>query len=260
MPRFVVQPSTPSAAGPGTAVVDVRVTTALGTSPLTLGDQFTYSGVPPEPSPDGLGAATSAEPTTSVTVVPRAHGDLLLAMVSTENAARVTVSGGGLSWDKVLDQGDTVAGDGGQISVWDARATPGGSGPVTVDSAISGNGSWAQTLQVEAFTDAGGIGATAFASGSADQSTSVVITPQQSGSWVSVAGYDADSPAALTPLPAPFPALVLDGSYTDTVEMAQMWFQHTAVGTTAAGSVVAGDVLAPPGRWDLGAVEVLPAT
>jgi len=239
--------------------VNVQVTTQLGTSPLSEGDQFTYVDVPPVPTPDGIGADTSATPTASVTITPSAAGDLLVAMVATFNAANVTISGGGLSWNNVLDQRDSVVGDGGLISVWDARDAPGSTAPVSVDSAISDNGPWSQTLQVEAFQDAGGIGATAFASGSGD-STAVNVTPEMTGSWIAIAGFDADSTATVTPFPPPWPiSLVLDGSYSDNVEQSQMWFQHVAAGTTAYGTVVAGDDLSPPGHWDLGAVEVLPA-
>jgi len=258
-PAFVQPTPTGPAPGGSTATVDVQVSTTLGTSPLVQGDQFTFTNVPPVPVPDGIGADTSAAPTASVTITPGATGDLLVAMIATFNGATVRVSGGGLTWSTALDQADTVTGDGGRISVWTARNTADAVVPVTVTSAISNNGSWAQTLQVEAFRHAVGIGATAFASGTpGGQAPNVLITPWETGSWIALAGFDPDSTTTVASLPPPWPvSLGLDGSYSDTVEQSQMWFQHVTVGPSGGGTVVAGDTLSPEGHWDLAAVEII---
>lgn len=242
---------------PSTMTYDVQVHTALGVSAPVAGDQFTYQDIPPAPSLDASGHDTSNGPSADVTVAPESSGDLLVAMVSTFNASTVTVSGGGLTWTNVVDDNDYVPDDGGLISVWTAR-DPSAS-PIAVDSAISDNGGWDQTLQVEAFAGAGGIGSTAYANGTGATQPSASFTPQAPGSWIQAVGFDADSTAIVSPVsPSGVVPEVLDGSYSDTVEDAQMWFLHATDGAPL-GSVAIGATLSPPGRWDFGVVEILPA-
>ncbi len=210
----------------------------------------------PRVSPDGMATSTSAT-STSATLTPDSPGDLLVASVSTFNEATVSVSGGGLTWTNVLNQHDNVPSDGGLISVWTAREpSTFPTSATTVTSTISGNGGWAQTLNVTAYAGASGIGQTGFANGSAASSPSLTITPQQTGSWVSTAGYDAGSTTTVTPGAGE----VLDASAQDNVDLTEMWSQHTTTTTTAGTPVTVGDTLSPAGVWDLGAVEIMPAS
>ena len=242
---------------PTSMTYDVQVHTPLGASAPGPRDQFTYQDIPPAPSLDASGHDTSNGPSAEVMVEPKSSGDLLVAMISTFNAATVSVSGGGLTWTDVLNDSDHVPGDGGLISVWTTRETS--TSPVTVDSAISDNGGWDQTLQVEAFAGAGGVGSTAYANGTGASLPSASLMPQAPGSWIQAVGFDADSTAAVSPSsPSGVVPEVLDGSYSDTFESAQMWFLHDTDGTPL-GSVTVGATLSPPGRWDFGVVEVIPA-
>jgi len=219
----------------------------------------------PEVSPDGSATVTSSATSTGVTVTPNSPGDLLVASVSTYNGATVTISGGGLTWTNVLNKADTISGDGGLISVWEAREPSTFPAPATaVVSTISGNAGWDQTLDVEAYAGASGIGATAFANGPKTTNPTLTLTPQQTGSWISTAGFDADSTATVTP----GSGQTLDGAFQDTTNDAEMWFQHdtTTDGsgqlipafTTAGQQVTVADALSPVGVWDLGAVEITP--
>lgn len=249
-------PPAPGSVPASGLTVDVTVANLFGTSPLNPYDEFTYGGAP-EVRADGAAAVTSSADSASVTLTPGSPGDLLVASVATYNGSTVSISGAGLSWTKVLDQADTVTGDGGLISVWDARAPS--TSPVaalTVASAISGNDGWDQTLDVTAYAGAAGVGSTAFANGPDGPPPSLTVVPQDTGSWIATVGFDADSMTTVTP----GVGQSLDGTFPDTTEDAQMWFQHDLLGTTASHDLTVGDTLSPTGRWDLGAVEILPAS
>jgi len=237
--------------------VDVAVTTQLGTSPLNPADQFTYIGNH-EVVPDGAAAVTSSGASASVTVTPTSPGDLLVAYIATFNGttfngATVSVSGGGLGWTNVLNQADAVTGDGGLISVWEAREPATFPAPATtVVSAISGNDGWDQTLDVVAYDGAVAVGARGFTSGPDSSAPTLTFVPQSSGSLIAVIGFDADSTTTVTP----GAGQMLDGSFQDNVENSQMWFQHDTVATTALQDTTVGDSLSPAGKWDLCAIEI----
>lgn len=250
--------NSPSDPVPNTMTYDVEIHTALGASAPVAGDQFTYEDIAPAPSLDTSGHDTSDGPADDVTLEPTSSGDLLVAMISTFDAATVKVSGGGLIWTNVLNDSDQVPGDGGLLSVWDARDTT--AAPITVDSAISGNGLWDQTLQVQAFAGAGGIGSTAYANGTGATQPSAALMPQAAGSWIEALGFDADSITTVSPTsPSGVVREVLDGSYSDPVENAQMWFLHGSDGTPDGATGSIGAMLSPAGRWDFALFEVIAA-
>ncbi|HXX89177.1 MAG TPA: IPT/TIG domain-containing protein [Acidimicrobiales bacterium] len=251
-----VPPSATDVSKESDTAVDVTVSTQLGTSPLNPDDLFTYIGLH-EVVPDGAAAVASSAASASVTVNPTSPGDLLVAYIATYNGAAVSVSGGGLGWTNVLNQADAVAGDGGLISVWDAQEPSTFPVPATtVVSAITGNDGWDQTLDVVAYAGAAAVVAKGFTNGPNTSAPSLTVVPQASGSWIAVVGFDADSTTTVTP----GAGQMLDGSFQDTTEDAQMWFQHDTVGTTALQDTTVGDTLSPAGKWDLGAVEILHQT
>ena len=186
------------------------------------------------------------------------QGDLLVATVSTVNSAAVTVSSPDhpeITFTRAFDQGDTIAGDGGRVSVWEAEIPVNDwVGSMTVTSSISGNGSWSQTLTVQELNGAAGIGATAFANGPRTSTPAVSLTPTQPGSLIGGAGFAADNETTV----AAGTNQALDSSTQDTTDLAQMWTQHHLFGTTAGQAVSLSDTLSPVSIWDLAAYEVTP--
>jgi hypothetical protein len=223
------------------------------TSIKTFSLQVTYVG-PILVRADGAAAVTSANLSASVTLTPGSRGDLLVAYIATYNGATVNVSGGGLNWIPAGTATDPTVGDGGLLSVWDAREPTTPPAATTVVSDITGNGSWSQTLDVVAYAGASGVGALGFDQGPGSQTPSLSLWPEAGGSLIGVVGFDPDSATEVTP----GANQVLDLSAVDTVENAQMWFQHLSLSTTAGQEVTVGDSLSPSGKWDLGAAEILP--
>ena len=94
-------------------------------------------------------------------------------------------------WSQIFNQADSISGDGGRISVWQAQIPDCYRNSVEVDSAITGNLGWAQSLVVEEFDGAAAVANTvppAFAHGAVGTSPSVNITSQSSGSWTRRSG------------------------------------------------------------------------
>jgi hypothetical protein len=158
-----------------------------------------------------------------------------------------------------LNQADSISGDGGRISVWQAQVPDCPRAFLDVQSAITGNLGWAQTLVVEDFNGAAAVANTvppAFATGAVGSSPSVSITPQQTGSWIAAAGFDADSPTNVTP----GSNQSVSATAQDNVFNTEMWFQYHGFASTASRPVTMNDTLSPSGAWDLAAVEIMPQT
>ena len=200
-------------------------------------------------STNGKGTVTSRPISTSQ------PGELLVATVTSDgprtSTQTATVSGGGLAWSRVA-QANAVAGD---SEVWQATAPAALSG-ATITS-TQGFGGYDQTLVVNAFRGAAGVGASGFASSSTG-TPAVSLTTTAAGSYVLGAGIDWDH--SIYRSPAPGQILLqqwVDEVAPDYTNGDTFWAQATTIPVTAAGTPVTIADTAPVGdRWNMVAVEV----
>ena len=242
-------------------------TTAVG-STATISDSASSGWdlaaveiVPAVPTPvavDGQVSALDSSGTGTVTAAglsTTAAGDVLVATVSADaysaGSQSATVTGGGLTWSLVQRENATP----GDAEVWTATAPSALSGAsFTSTLAVSG---LAQSLTVVAFKNASGIGASA-AANAATGAPSVSLTTTQAGSMVIGAGYDWDAPTART-VPAG-QTMVREDGLPESGTGGDFWTQRLSATTTAAGVTATIDDTAPTTeKWDLAAVEVVPA-
>jgi hypothetical protein len=194
-------------------------------------------------SQDGRGTQTTPPLTTST------GGELLLCFAASDGPVgqTVTVSGGGLKWSPVR-RADTRAGD---AEIWQAVAPAALSGATF--TATQSSGGYDQSLEVVAFTGAGGVGASTGV-GAASGGPTANVTTTAAGSWVFGVGNDWDRGVART-LRA---GQSLEHQWVDTGTGDTFWMQRQTTPAGAAGSVVPISDIAPTGdQWNLAAVEVL---
>ncbi len=183
-----------------------------------------------------------------------AAGDQLLALVSSDGPADVAqtsvVSGAGLSWSLVR----RANGQPGTSEVWRA-VVPAGAGAITV-TATPQQGGYDQSLTVLAFRGAAGTGSSAGA-GAASGTPGVALKTSRAGSWTFGAGNDWNQAAGRTA----GSGQEIRHQWLDTGVGDTFWAQSRTGPSGAAGSVVTLDDPAPAGaRWNLSAVEVVPAS
>lgn len=185
-----------------------------------------------------------------------APGELLLAFVSSDGPSGggtqtfSSVTGGGLTW-RLRRRANAQAGT---AEIWAANA------PVTLSNATvtatRGSGSYNGSITVVAFAGADQTidGATAAASASTG-AASVSLTNTRAGSWVWGVGNDWDKATART----------VGANQTKVDEFLAptgdtLWVQRQNAATPASGTQVTLNDTAPTAdRWNLAAVEVIPA-
>lgn len=228
-------------------------------------DRWDLTAVEIAPAPTGtpgfatdvIRTAMQTTPAASFTSPPlstSASGELLLAMVSTDGPKQPTqsvtsVSGGGLTWTRAARANAAW----GAAEVWQAyAASPLNGAAVT---AALGNAPFDGSITIVAFTGAQtAVGATAAQAGTTG-SPAVSLMTTTAGSTVWGVGHDWTHAAAVTA--AGGQALVsefLDTSVHDT-----SWTQQTAAASSAGTTIGLADTGPTADRWDMAAVEVVPA-
>jgi len=193
----------------------------------------------------GTGTVTTPGLTTA------AAGDVLVATVSADATGTynqsATVTGGGLAWTLVQQQ-NGVQGD---AEVWTATAPTALAGATFTSTLTS---AMTQSLTVVAFRNAAGVGASATAGG-VSGAPSVSLTTTRAGSMIIAAGDDWDSATPRT-VPAGQTLLQEDGVSSGD----DFWTQVIDATTTTTGSTATITDTAPTNeKWNLAAVEVIPA-
>ena len=194
----------------------------LPSSPLGVERQWSTNGK----GPVSAGPVTTTSPNT-----------LLVAFVTSDGTASptqsVSVSGGGLTWTRVR-QANAQYGD---AEVWQAMAPALLAGAtITSTPAIA---SYDQSLLVETFHGAAGVGASGAASAPGG-TTSVSVTTTAPGSLVFSAGMDWDH--SIYPTPVTGEMLVhqwIDETAPNYTAGDTFWVQATAAPVPAAAAVVA---------------------
>lgn len=191
----------------------------------------------------------------SPTLSTAAPGELLLAFVSSDGPKAggqtfSSVTGGGLTW-RLRRRANAQAGT---AEVWAANAPL----PLTNASvtATRSNGSYVGSITVVTFTGADQIvdGTTAAAS-AATGAPSVSLTTTRAGGWVWGVGNDWDKATARTVGPNQTKVDEFLPSVGDT-----LWVQRQNAATPfAATPVTLNDTAPTTDRWNLAAVEILPA-
>ena len=182
-------------------------------------------------------------------------GEVLLALVQSDGPGAAggqttTVTGAGLTWTLVSREN----GQAGVSEIWKATAATTLSG-ATVTATQSSTSNYHQSLTVIALTGVAGIGATAHAN-AATAAPTVSLTSTRAGSLVFGAGNDWDGATARTV--GAGQAMLRE--YRDTVSGDDFWAQKVTAPTGATGSTVTVNDTAPTAdRWNLVAVEVIPA-
>ncbi len=200
--------------------------------------------------------ATAAGSIASPVFSTAAPGELLLAFITSDGPSGggsqtfSKVTGGGLSW-RLRRRANSQAGT---AEIWAANA----SGLLTnaTVTAARGSGSYPGSITVVTLTGADQIvdGSTA-AAGAASGAPSVSLTTGRAGSWVWGVGNDWDRAAARTVGANQTKVDEFLPSVGDT-----MWVQRQASATPLGGTQVTLNDTAPSNdRWNLAAVEVLPA-
>jgi len=196
---------------------------------------------------DGKGAVTTPAFTTAT------PGELLVAFVASDGGnpgQTATVSGAGLTWTLAKRANAQL----GTAEVWTARA-PGALTNVQVTSTPS-QANFDESLTVETFAGAAGIGATA-AGSAATGAPGVALTTTADGSWVHGVGNDWDGAVARTPRSGQ----ELVHQWVDTDVGDTFWSQRTsAVSRGTAVAVTLGATAPTNHRWNMAAVEVKPGT
>jgi chitodextrinase len=183
-------------------------------------------------------------------------GELLVAFVTSDGPSGAggvsfsSVVGGGLTW-RLRQRTNTQAGT---AEIWQAAA-PSTLGSAVVTATRSG-GAWQGAMTVAAFTgaDTATLGAVASAN-AATGAPRVSLTTTRANSWVWGVGIDWDKATART-LGAG--QALVDQYFSPGGDT--YWTQRRDAPTPSAGSSVTLDDMAPAtDRWNLSAVEVLPA-
>ena len=197
----------------------------------------------------------ASSPVTAPPLTTTAAGDLILAFVSADGPSGQvqkvkSVTGGGLTWT-LASRANMVKGTG-TAEVWQAYATS----PlkaVTIKATLEDK-NWDGAITVAAFTGAASaVGATASA-GARKGAPAVTVTTTAPGSLVLAAGHNWSNDTTETPVAGQrVLAQVLDTRVKDTY-----WAQQTAP-VAVPGKVTVADTAPLDGRWELAAVEVLPA-
>jgi large repetitive protein len=249
----------------------LTATTTIAGSTATIKDTAPTSGawnlaaveiVPTAVTPVAIDAqvtavtSTDSNTLTSPSLTTTVAGDVLVALVSANSGdvssnRTTTVSGAGLTWT-LAARNNTQGGD---AEVWTAVASSVLSG-VTVTSTLSGDPD-AQALTVIAFKNAVGIGATKTAAAASGAPT-VALTTTRAGSMVVATGNDWDGPTHHAV--ASGQTLVNEYQYNDGVANADFWTQRLTATTATAGSTATIKDTAPTSdKYELAAVEVVPA-
>jgi hypothetical protein len=163
-------------------------------------------------------------------------------------AQQTTVSGSGLSWS-LVKRSNTQAG---VVEIWTARTTAQlTSLSVTATPSRAG---YDGLLAVFGFANASGVGV-AGGGGAPTGAPDIYLPGIGTGSWVFAVGNDWDRSVARTPVTGQvLQHQWLDGKAGDT-----FWVQSTAAPNTAPGLVTIHDSAPTNDRWNMAAVEVLPA-
>jgi hypothetical protein len=237
----------------GPHVLGARVVDALGHSASTSIPVTVRNPAPPmtcfvlQRRQSGHGAGAASVPGFETAVA----GETLLAFVSAdgpqEGHQSAAVSGGGVSWHRVI----RADGSPGDAEVWQAVATR----PMrlsTVTTTLS-DGGYGVSLDVIAMEGGDGTGANAAASGSSGAPTAHLRT-ESSTSLIFAVGHDWDQAKART---LPVGWVMLD-QWLDTQAGDTFWSQYTNTPTGKAGSAVTVQAPAPRGdHWNLAAVELI---
>jgi hypothetical protein len=182
--------------------------------------------------------------------------ELLLAFIGSDGPSNAgsqsfsKVAGGGLTW-RLLKRANAQAGT---AEIWAASAA----GVITsaTITATRAGGSYPGLITVVAFAGADLVatGATAGA-GAGSGAPSVSLTTTRSGSWVWAVGHDWDRATARTVGAGQVKVDELLASAGDT-----FWVQRQSATSPLPGTTVTVNDTAPTNdRWNLAAVEVLPA-
>lgn len=252
---------TQASAGP----ISAAGTPVLVGDSAPTGDRWDLTAVEIVPASTGsLGFATDVIRTTAQTtpassftsppVTTASSGELLLALVSTDGPKQPTqtvtaVSGGGLTWTRAARANAAW----GAAEIWQAYAAV----PVTAATvtATLGNTNYDGSITVVGFTGARpAVGATA-AQAATSGAPGVSLTTTAAGSVVWGVGHDWTHAAVV----AAVSGQALAGQFLDTAVHDTSWSQQTGPISTA-GTAVAVAVTGPTAdRWDMTAVEVVPA-
>lgn len=182
--------------------------------------------------------------------------ELILAFVSADGPASGAqsvgaVSGGGLTWTLRSRQN----GQAGTAEIWQAVAAAKLTS-VAVTASLAGGG-FVSSLAIVSFSGANT--SVAGAVGGANAATgppSTAVTTTQNGSWVWAVGNDWDGAAGRTVGPNQTLVDQYLASVGDT-----FWVQRLANTTPTAGTSTQSNDTAPTNhRWNLAAIEILPAT
>ncbi len=200
-------------------------------------------------------ATTNSGVLTTGTFSTTTPGELLLALVQSDGpdaagGQTTTVTGAGLTWSLVAREN----GQAGVAEVWKATAPTMLSG-ATVTATQSTTGTYRQSVTVVALTGAAGVGASATES-AASGAPAVTLSSTRAGSLVFGSGYDWNGATPRT-IGA---GQTLVHEFSDTVNGDDFWAQQVTAPTGAVGSTVTVNDTAPTtDRWNLVAVEVIPA-
>jgi chitodextrinase len=198
------------------------------------------------------GAASISSPA----ITTSAPGELLLAFVTSDgpnsggSQSFSSVTGGGLTW-RLRRRANAQAGT---AEIWAANA------PSTLSSvkvtATRSAGGYVGSITVVTFTDADQVADGAAANASAPTGAPTVsLTTTRAGSQIWGVGNDWDRATARTVGSGQTKVDEFRASVGDT-----MWVQRQTAATALPGSIATLDDTAPTGdRWNMAAVEVLPA-
>ena len=199
---------------------------------------------------------SSASTVKSPTFSTSAAGELAIAFITSDGPSAGSsqsfskVTGGGLTW-RLLRRANTQAGT---AEAWAANAPA-----VLTNASVTAtrsNGSYVGSITVVTFTGADLVvdGSSAAASG-ATGAPSASLTTTRAGAWVWGVGNDWDKAIARTVGPSQTKVDEFLASVGDT-----MWVQRQNAATPLSGTQVTLNDTAPStDRWNLVAVEVLPA-
>ncbi len=238
---------------PGKHYLSVRATDGDGLTgtapdvPVTVSAKVGSVSVDTVVSENGTTTTTTPEFSTSE------PGEVLLAFANSDGPATgaqtLSVSGAGLDWS-LVKRSNSQAGD---AEIWMAT-TVGSLLNATVTATASDTG-FTQSLTVIALSGAAGVGASAGASASTGAPT-ISLTSTQTGSAAFATGTDWEKATPRTlGSGQELLAQTLETGSGDT-----FWSQYATTPSSASGQTMTLNDTAPTGdRWDMAAVEVLPA-
>jgi len=201
-------------------------------------------------SVDGTSLAGSV---TTGPISTTGSGETLLALVQSDgpsvgNGQTVSVSGAGLTWTLVTRANDQY----GDVEIWKATA----SSPLsakTVKSTQAATG-FHQSLTVLALNGVAAVGASAKSS-AANGAPALTLTTTRAGSVIFGVGNDWDTATARTPLAGQ--SVVHE--FVDSSVGDDFWVQRLTSATGAPAAVTFGDSAPTTDRWNLAAIELIPA-